>query len=340
MTFTANLFQSNNTGRIFDHITCKFNQLLVPEHEFPNPGPHPALVIFLTLVTAFLGFALVGPLIGFLVALPFYEGGLLELTEAVADPLSSPELKVPLFIMQGFATLVGLIIAPMLMLMVIKRPVSDLFQYKKGGTLPIILTVIIVIVFTGFNSIFIDWNSKLDLPDFMRGFEELARDREEYARKITTFLTQFDSTGQFVLAFIVIAILPAIGEELVFRGLIQRELVKSNVNVHVAIWFAALLFSAIHMQFYGLVPRMLLGALFGYLYYWSGNLTLAMVAHFINNGFAIVGMYLYQRGTVDVDMESTDALAWPYILSSALLTTLLLYYFKKYYEHQPSSIDR
>src|SRR5690606_36025116 len=103
-------------------------------------------------------------------------------------------------------------------------------------------------------SIFIEWNADLDLPDFLQGFERLAKEREEYARTITTFLTQFDSTGQFVLAFVVIAILPAIGEELVFRGLIQRELIRGNVNVHVAIWFAAFLFSAIHMQFYGLVP--------------------------------------------------------------------------------------
>lgn len=311
----------------------------MPEHEFKSSTPHPALMVFLTLVTAFAGFALLGPLIGFMVALPFYEGGLVELTEAISDPLSSPELKVPIFIMQGFATLIGLIVGPLLLLMVMRRPVAELFQYEKSGTLPIILTIVIVIVFTGFNSIFIEWNADLDLPDFLQGFERLAKEREEYARTITTFLTQFDSTGQFVLAFVVIAILPAIGEELVFRGLIQRELIRGNVNVHVAIWFAAFLFSAIHMQFYGLVPRMLLGALFGYLYYWSGNLTLAMLAHFVNNGFAIVGMYLYQQGTLDVDMESTEALAWPYIISSALLTTLLLYYFKKYYEHQPSSIE-
>lgn len=307
-------------------------------HQFPSSSQHPVVVIILTLLTALLGFVLIGPLIGFMVALPFYQGGLLELAEAIKEPLAHPELKVPLFIMQGFATLVGLIIGPVIMLLILRRSVANLFK-PAPALLPVILTFLIVFVFMGFNSFFIEWNSTAELPEFLKDFENWAREKEEYARKVTMFLTRFDSTGEFLLAFIVIAVLPAIGEELVFRGLIQNELIKATSKVHISIWFSAILFSAIHVQFFGFVPRVFLGALFGYLYYWSGSLTLAMAAHFANNGIAVVGMYFYQQGAIDFDMESTEALAWPYILFSALLTTTLLYYFKKYYENQPRSIE-
>ena len=76
-------------------------------------------------------------------------------------------------------------------------------------------------------------------------------------------MTDFNSTRS-ALGLLVIALLPAIGEELVFRGILQRELWRGTLNIHVAIWVSAAIFSAIHMQFYGFVPRLLLGALFGY----------------------------------------------------------------------------
>lgn len=306
----------------------------------PQSQQHPVLVIILTLLTTLIGFVLLGPFIGFLFAMPFYEGGLVELAEAIQDPTSGAALKTPLLIMQGFATLIGLIIGPSIMLLALRRSVKDLFRHRRHDLIPAIITVLMVIIFMGLNSFFIEWNSTLDLPDFLKGFEEWAREKEDYAREVTTFLTHFDSTGQFLFGFVVIAVLPAIGEELVFRGLIQNELVKASNKPHLSIWISAILFSAIHMQFFGFVPRLLLGALFGYLYYWSGNLAIAMLAHFVNNGFAVIGMYFYQQGTVDIDMESTEALAWPYLFFSALLTTVLLYYFKKYYAIRPTSIDR
>jgi hypothetical protein len=123
-------------------------------------------------------------------------------------------------------------------------------------------------------------------------------------------------------------------EELVFRGIIQREFYRATRNIHVSIWVSAAIFSAIHIQFYGFVPRMLLGALFGYLYYWSGSLTMSMLAHLFNNGMMVVALYYYQQGALDIDVESTEAAPWPIVAISTAATGLLGFLFWKFYRER------
>ena len=147
---------------------------------------------------------------------------------------------------------------------------------------------------------------------------------------LTEFLTDFDSTGYFILAIFVIAVIPGIGEELLFRGFLQNILRRIFKNDHVAIWTAAIVFSAIHFQFYGFIPRVLLGALFGYLYVWTGNLLIPICAHFINNSVSLIALYIYQKGLTDIDVESTEALPTVYVLIFSALFVVTLAYFKNY----------
>ncbi len=302
-----------------------------------SPDTHPLLVIFLALITVLIGFMIVGPLVGILVAMPFYDGNLMELVEAVQNPTAHPEIKIPLYIMQGCATFVGLILGPSLLLLAIRRSVTDFFKGDQFDFKPIVLIILSVIVFVGVNSFFIEWNSNLTLPEALKGLEKWAREKEDMAEKVTTFLTNFESTGQLLLAIFVIAVLPGIGEELVFRGLLQKEFIKAGGNVHVSIWVAAILFSTMHMQFFGFVPRMFLGALFGYLYYWSGSLSLAMFAHFVNNAASVTALYFYQQGAFEYDLESTESLPWQIVVLSAGLTTILLTAFYKHYSDKQLS---
>jgi membrane protease YdiL (CAAX protease family) len=259
------------------------------------------------------------------------------LAEALQNPTTHPEIKIPLYIMQGCATFMGLIVGPSLLLLALRRSVTDFFKDRQFDFKPVVLTILTVIIFVGVNSFFIEWNSNLTLPDFLKDFEEWAREKEDMAEKVTTFLTNFESTGQLLLALFVIAVLPGIGEELVFRGLLQKEFIKSGANVHVSIWVAAILFSTMHMQFFGFVPRMFLGALFGYLYYWSGSLSLAMFAHFVNNAVSVIALYFYQQGAFEYDLESTESLPWQMVALSAGLTTILLTAFKKHYSDKQLS---
>ncbi len=290
----------------------------------------------LILLMMFAGFVVVGPLIGFFVALPFIEGSALDFITNVGDPVSHPEIKTPLFIIQACATLFGLILGPALYWFAIEK--QNVLSLLKKGTSPIafIIVGIIMISFMVVNSVFIEWNANLHFPEFLNDFEQWARSRETYAEEITTFLTSFSSFGEFLFAFFIIAVLPGIGEELVFRGLLQPQLQRATGNAHIAIWISAVLFSTIHMQFFGFVPRVLLGALFGYLYLWSGNLLIPMFAHFMNNGFSVLMLYLRQLGIIDIDIETTEAAPWTAVISFAIITFGLLAYLKKLFERNSS----
>jgi hypothetical protein len=180
------------------------------------------------------------------------------------------------------------------------------------------------------NTVFIEWNANISLPEYFSGFENWAIDLEDRMEVLTEYMTNFESTGYFILSIIVIAVIPGIGEELLFRGFLQNILRRIFKNDHAAVWVAAILFSAIHFQFFGFVPRMLLGALFGYLYLWSGNLLVPMTAHFFNNGFSLAALYFYKKGLTDIDVESTDALPLVYIIIFSALFVITLLYFKNY----------
>jgi membrane protease YdiL (CAAX protease family) len=100
-----------------------------------------------------------------------------------------------------------------------------------------------------------------------------------------------------------IAVIPAIGEELIFRGILQKKLDEQLKNPHLAIWLAALIFSAIHMQFQGFLSRMLLGGILGYMYHWTGNLWVPIFAHLVNNAVQIIGQYFFQKGMIETNID-------------------------------------
>jgi membrane protease YdiL (CAAX protease family) len=164
-------------------------------------------------------------------------------------------------------------------------------------------------------------------------------EKEDVAAELTTYLTRFDSFGLFAFAFIVIAVLPGIGEELVFRGMLQPELQRATGNIHAAIWISAIMFSAIHLQFFGFIPRVLLGVLFGYLYYWSGNIAIPMLAHFVNNGFSVLMLYLHQRGIVSFNVESVESAHPLMVVLFTLITFALLLYLKKFHRENNSFVS-
>lgn len=300
---------------------------------------HPVINLIVILLMVGLGFIIVGPIIGFFIALPFYDGSMIQLAEAIQSPLDHPDIKIPLYIIQGAATFVGLIVAPAIFLTREQRSLADFFNTRGVQIIPILTTIFVIIIFMAVNSVFIEWNSKLDFPAYADEFEKWAREREDTAAELTEFLTKLSSRGELLLALLIIAVLPAVGEEIVFRGLIQNELYRGTNNIHVAIWVAAILFSAIHMQFYGFLPRLLLGAIFGYLYYWSGNLTLAIIAHFVNNAVSVIALYFFQRGALSFDVESQESAPLQVVIPSAVVTAGLLYYFYKFYNDRKTAIQ-
>jgi membrane protease YdiL (CAAX protease family) len=166
----------------------------------------------------------------------------------------------------------------------------------------------------------------MNFPEWLSGVEQWMKNAEENAAELTEVFLKVDSTGGLLFNLFMIALLPAIGEELLFRGVIQRIFTRMTQNIHWGIWISAILFSALHIQFYGFVPRMLLGVLFGYLLVWSGSMWLPVLAHFINNGFAVVAMYLIDKNVLNPQVEeigSTSGSYYAAVLSLALVVIFM-----------------
>ena len=292
-----------------------------------DPNPWKSLIV--TLAVVMIGFQFIGSFFGLVIALPFYDGSIMSFVQELQNPASNPDLRVPLLLMQGVASFIGFILMPFLLIKFYFRSPLNAFPSSKVLPVAILSTILIVPVFMGVNAPFIEWNQNFAFPEFLSGLESRLQAMEEMLEKTSIFITSFDSVGQFLLGLIVVAVIPGIGEDLVFRGIIQNNLLSITKNIHVAIWLAALLFSLFHLQFYGLVPRMFLGVLFGYLYYFSGSLLYPMIAHFINNGFTLLMLYLYNIGEISFDIESTETLPWTQVLISAIVTIILMVTFKK-----------
>lgn len=298
----------------------------------PLYGTNRSLIsLLMILVISFLAFNTVGPFLGILISMPILDFDFSKIMDLLANPFDNPAAKILMFITQGVASAFGFIFIPWIYLKgKYNISMAPFFRPFHNNSFNLIgLTMLIVISFMFVNAFFIEWNLNVELPGVLSGLEDLMRMFEENAKKLTEQLLQFDNISQFILALVVIAIIPAIGEELLFRGILQNLLVNVSRNIHIAIWVSAFLFSAIHLQFFGFIPRMLLGALFGYLYFWSGNLLYPMVAHFINNGFTLLMIYLYRSDITNFDIENTESVPIITVLIFGVITTALLYYFKK-----------
>lgn len=291
-----------------------------------------------TIAFALLGFMAIGQMIGVMLAILFVDGSGLDFVKKLTDPLSHPEIKMYYYLVQGAATFIGLAIVPALYAKFIEKIDLRVFFRKRVPITIYVLSFLIVIFFMGFNSVVIEWNTSIHLPESMQGFEEWARGKEDLAMAVTKMLTQFDTPFQFGVGLLVIAVFAGIGEEFVFRGLLQPALHRATKNIHVAIWVSAILFSALHMQFFGFVPRVLLGALFGYLYYWSGNLAVPMFAHFVNNAFSVIAMYAVQKGITDINVDSTESAPLPVVITFTVLVIILIYFFKQQSATKPTPL--
>ena len=166
----------------------------------------------------------------------------------------------------------------------------------------LICIAIMIVAIPGIN-LLADLNSRVSLPKSLESIEQILKQQEEAAAALTERFLQADNVGQLLLNIGLLALLPALAEELSFRGTLQQilkgeGLAVSGERTHIAIWITAFVFSAIHMQFYGFVPRMLMGALFGYIFVWTGSLWIPIVMHFTNNGLAVLAYYVVQHSAI------------------------------------------
>ncbi|WP_352421274.1 type II CAAX endopeptidase family protein [Proteiniphilum sp.] len=175
------------------------------------------------------------------------------------------------------------------------------------------------------------WNKGFVLPAPMRGVEQVLRSMEDAALATTDLLLSGKTIGSLILNLVVVAGFAAVSEEMFFRGALQQFIQEKFPDGHAAVWITALVFSLVHFQFYGFLPRLLLGALLGYLFLYTQNLWIPILFHFINNAFIIVMHYFWGNTSWMREIEEMPVNGWFALAAaaSALCTVLLFWGYSK-----------
>lgn len=221
---------------------------------------------------------------------------------------------------------IGLFIVPPIILawLFSGRTTEYLHINKSFSSVSVLLIAVLMFFAAPFINLMGELNSNMVFPEWLSGVEQWMKNAELNAEEITMAFLKVDTTAGLLFNLFMIAVLPALGEELLFRGVIQRIFTKMTKNHHWGIWISAILFSALHMQFYGFVPRMLLGVLFGYLLVWSGSMWLPIIAHFFNNGIAVIAFYLIDKGLLNSDVEEIGSASGSYYMAAISLGLIIV----------------
>lgn len=241
-----------------------------------------------------------------------------------------PNIQVILTLVQGFGMLLGFILLPLVYLHYFKSPETpaQLFTVVPKQGLYIAASIGLLIVSVPLVEQFALWNKTVSLPEVFKGIEEAAHRAEKTAGTLTEILVQYNGIGSFLLVFVVVSILPAIGEELVFRGIVQNELIHIWNKKHFAVWVTGFIFSFIHFQFLGFIPRMLLGVLFGYCYLWTNSLWVPIAMHFINNALTLIVSAFFKDSFLNESQQTNTAFDIRFFIAYivAQVIFLILYY--------------
>ena len=271
-------------------------------------------------------------IIGFLIA--GFAGSLI-IMKFGAD--STPAMRIASVIQSIFQ----LILPALLTAMLVTRMPADFLRLRAGFSVGILVwAFVILMVSTPAMNYIIELNNNMSLPQSMSGLEDWFRRSEDNAARSLTVLQGEHNIINLIVSILIMGLLAGFGEELFFRGAFQRLLTTGGVNRYLAVWSVAFVFSAIHFQFYGFVPRLLLGAYLGYLLVWSKSLWLPIAIHALNNTLYVI---LHWDSRDAATQPLSDGIgagsSWPYAVVSAVITAVAIIYFRKYCLETENHLD-
>jgi len=290
---------------------------------FRGMKPFPQLMFALfVMVASVLAFMIVGMLI----AMPFF--GMNGMMDSISVTASTPESIHFLKYFQVIQSVGLFVVPPFILALLYHGNISEYLLIDRSAPgVSYLLAAVSLLFIVPFINYLGALNSQMSFPESLSGIENWMRTMEDTAEGMVEKFMKVESISGLLFNIFMIAVIPAIGEELMFRGVIQRILTNLTKNKHWGIWIAAFLFSAMHMQFYGLLPRMALGAMFGYLLVWTGTMWVPILAHFVNNTMGVLGYYLINKGVISKDVEEwgsgTEQL--PLVIFSMTIVGFLLY---------------
>ncbi|NTV84186.1 MAG: CPBP family intramembrane metalloprotease, partial [Bacteroidales bacterium] len=258
------------------------------------------LALVMVMIITFLVVLAIG--VGF--SIPFFGMDLFEGVSVLTD-YSDPGTIALLKYLQ-VVNQIGVFILPAIIFVILTDDDLPGYLRLRGEfrRFSLIFGFILLVVSLPFIGWLLEINADIHLPAALSRIEDWMRTSEDSAEKLTeAFLSSSTWTG-FLVNLVMIAVLAAIGEELIFRGILVRLFKEWTSNIHLAVFIPALLFSALHLQFYGFFGRLVLGIILGYLFVWTGSLWVPVIVHFLNNAIAVVVSFMDERGIITTDLKT------------------------------------
>lgn len=288
----------------------------------PHSQMHPALQLLFFLIVTVLAIIL-GGLAATAIVSSVY--GMQTVIDVAHLRAATPDAVRALWIFQIVSTTIPLLIIPLFFALVVVKEPSAYLKWDVRFP-PVLLIVIFLLMFISLPivEVLANLNQRMVLPDFLKGLEQWMKASEHEAEQATKIILKMDTPIDLVKVLLLVAATTAVVEEFMFRGALQTIFTRWTQNPHTAIWITAILFSAFHMEFYGFLPRVMLGVFFGYFVYWSGSIWTSVWAHFINNGTAVVLTYLFQHKLIKDNPDTAQSFSYLGYVFSVMITLLLL----------------
>ena len=224
-------------------------------------------------------------------------------------------------IAQIISQIVGLLLPAVFYVMLVKEKPFNYLGFNKLPTWSL-LGIVAMFTIIPFLSLVTDWNDSISFPESMSAIEEQMRSLQARSEEV---IKLFIGQGSLFSSLMIVALLAAVSEELLFRSVIQKGLIKLFKNAHVAIIVTAFVFSAFHGDFFGFFPRLILGIMLGYMFWLSGSIFPSMLMHFVNNATIVILYYLNTRGFIDIDPDNFGSTDNILMIILSLITTAAIF---------------
>lgn len=277
----------------------------------------PTAQLFLLIILVLL-FAILSIAAAYIASVFIWGTGILE---SAADVSESNLNFLQLF---QISNQIGIFLIPPLLLALISESNPSAFLgFRKPPIAHLAAAIVFILSIAPLINLLAEWNEALVLPRIMERMADWIRAQEERAALLTNRFLEATGWKTVLINTVMIALLPALGEELLFRSALIGILKKYFRSIHWPVIISAVVFSAFHLQFFGFLPRFALGAGLGYLFVWSGSLWVPVLAHFVNNFMVVMVAYLYQQNLIDTGVEEFGKTGSPLLLAASVVLPAL-----------------
>ena len=298
--------------------------------KIPTFSSHPILFFiwnFLILIGMVITFYVIGGVLGIAITKMFFGIDLQNsFNEIIYHSQANTQGVMALKLNQALISIAIFVVPAFLFCKAIyQNPIQFLQLQNPTKIYNYLFIILLIILAIPVSSWLMQLNQNLHFPENYQDFETFLRGDEAFAKLQMETFVNANTIPQLLFNILIVAVIPAITEEIFFRACLQNFVKMCFHNLHVSVIFTAIIFSAIHGDYFGFLPRFMLGLVLGYAFAYSGNIWVSIVGHFLNNCITIVAYYIAQKNPNIAFLN--DDYSFPFIITLVAAISIVLIIF-------------